>query len=203
MSTRHAWRAAFLALATSILVGCSAQQQHARAAIADIEAAVAAAGPNAPLDAPVQVADINARLARLRSSLAEKDYARVMADAPAVLATARALPALMASNRAAQAARTRNEWVGLASTLPHEIASINERIASLERHSRLPRGLNHSVLASAATSLKDVRSEWATAASEYAGGRTLAAVSKAKDVQHETTQLMTELGMSSTGGGHS
>ncbi len=70
------------------LTGCSNQMEPAKKAIAGIEAAVAAAGTDAQRYIPDDLKAVNDQLAGLKAKFDQKDYAGVIAGAPALLAKA-------------------------------------------------------------------------------------------------------------------
>ena len=92
MSTMvHFARRSLLALLAVVLAACASQLEPAQKAIGDIEGAIASSSDVAIKYAPVQLQDVMDRLAGLKSAFDKKDYAAVVAQAPAVLAAAQAL----------------------------------------------------------------------------------------------------------------
>ncbi len=77
-----------MALAALLLVGCANQMEPAQKAIADVEAAIAAAGPDAAQYIPDQLQAVTGQLADLKAKFDKKDYKGVIAAAPALLTQA-------------------------------------------------------------------------------------------------------------------
>ena len=191
-----------LVLAGALLAACSAQKGPAERAIADIQAAVQDAGPDAQRLLPDQVARVNKQLDGLNAAFHAGDYDNVVAGAPAVLAAAKALPAATAIEKKRDEA-LKAQWSTLASSLPKELESIDRRITRLEKSRRLPQGVDSKRLASAAETIKGAEDAWHKSASEFDGGHVNQAVSGGTKVRTEVRALMSELGMKETASGHS
>ena len=82
---------AFLTMAFSalLLAGCAGKMEPAQKAIGDIEAAIAAAGPDAAQYIPDQLQAVTGKLADLKTKFDQKDYKGVIAAAPGLLTTVR------------------------------------------------------------------------------------------------------------------
>ena len=72
-----------LVLAAFAIAGCANKMAPAQKAIADIEAAVAAAGEDATKYIPAEVQAVNDQVANLKAMFDKKDYKGVLAAAPA------------------------------------------------------------------------------------------------------------------------
>ena len=94
-----------LAMAAVLLAGCANQMEPAKNAIAGIEAAIAAAGPDAAQYIPDQLQAVTSQLNDLKMKFDQKDYKGVLAAAPALLTQAQGLASAAGSaKQAAQAA---------------------------------------------------------------------------------------------------
>ena len=91
-----------LVMAAVMLAGCANQMEPAKKAIADIEAAVEAAGPDAAQYIPDQLQAVTSQISELKMKFDQKDYKAVMAASPALLTQAQGLAA--AAGTAKQAA---------------------------------------------------------------------------------------------------
>ena len=88
-----------MALAALLLVACANQLEPAKKAIADVEAAIAAAGPDAAQYIPDQLQAVTGQLADLKAKFDKKDYKGVIAAAPALLTQAQGLAGAAATAR--------------------------------------------------------------------------------------------------------
>jgi hypothetical protein len=154
-----------MALAALLLAGCANQMEPATRAIADIEAAIGAAGADAAQFIPDELQAVTGGLADLKAKFDQKDYKGVMAAAPALLAQAQALAGSAATARAAaeaaQAAALEAmnaEWTTLSGTLPAAVAAIESRVNVLSKSKKLPAGLDAATFDSVKTGLADAKS---------------------------------------------
>ena len=188
-----------MALAALLLVGCANQMEPARKAIADVEAAIAAAGPDAAQHIPDQLQAVTGQLADLKARFEQKDYKGVVAAAPAVLTQAQGLAGAAASAReAAQAAALESmnsEWTTLSGTLPAAVAAIESRVNILSKSKKLPNGLDAATFESVQTGLADAKSLWDQATAAQASGNLEGAVTAARQVKEKTDAALAALGM--------
>jgi len=192
------------ALAAAILVaGCAPQKGQAEKAIADVDAAVQAAGPEVQHYIPDQLAEVRTKLDTLKASMKESDYQSVVANSPAVLAAAKGLPAAAEAKKKESLIEAASQWSALSSTLPREMASIDHRLVALERTHHLPRGLDHKQLESAQRSFEAAKGNWRKAAAAFQSGKVAEAVAKAKAVEGEAAAMMSELQMKEARATHS
>lgn len=196
---------AFFALIA--LSACQNQQEPAQRAIADIEAAVAAAGADAQRYIPDQVSAVNDQLAALKAKFDQKDYKGALADAPALLAKAQGLVAAKdvaikeeaEQEAAAQAAADqalKDDWDALASTVPSAIEAIDSRVNILAKSKKLPANVTKDALASAQSSLAEAKSLWDQASNAQATGNVRDAVTSARQAKEQADAALTGLGMS-------
>lgn len=162
-------RYACLAVVALLLAGCAAQKLPAQRAISDIEAVVFAARAEAVKYVPEQMADVQTGVRELTASFDRKDYAAVLAGAPAVMSAARGLATAAAArkdevNRALEA-----QWSGLAATLPEHLAALQSRIDMLGQKSskKLAAGMD---LDAAQGDLSRGASLWSKAQASFATG---------------------------------
>jgi hypothetical protein len=200
---------AYLLLALCIaLTGCGNQQEPAQKAIAAIETAVAEAGPSAQQYIPDALKAVNDQLADLKAKYEKKDYASVIAAAPALLTQAQGLAAAKetavreatekaAAAKAAATEALKSSWATLVDAVPAAIAAIDSRVTMLTKSKKLPGNVTKDAFASAKTSLADAKTHWGEAAKAQASGDLEGAVSHAQEAKANADAAMAGLGMSS------
>ena len=184
-----------LILAAFVVAGCANKMAPAQKAIADIEAAVTAAGEDATKYVPDQVQAVNDQLANLKAMFDKKDYKGVLAAAPAVLTQAQGLTAAAAAKKTETMDMYAGEWTNLASSVPQAVAAIQSRVDILSKSKKLPAGMDAATLENVKTSLAEANSTWAQATQAQAAGDLEQAVTLAQQVKTRTDELLTTLGM--------
>jgi hypothetical protein len=191
-----------MALAALMLAGCANQMEPAQKAIADIEAAIAAAGPDAAQYVPDQLQAVNGQLADLKAKFDKKDYKGVLAAAPATLTQAQGLAAAATSARqeaeAAALAAMNDEWTTLSGTLPAAVAAIESRVEILSKSKKLPANLDAATFESVKTGLADSKALWEQATAAQSSGNVEAAVTAARQVKEKTDAALAALGMTAS-----
>lgn len=171
----------FLAVAAALLLGaCANQMEPAQKAIAGIDSAISAAAPDAGKYIPDQLTAAQKKLADLKTSFDNKDYATVLTGAPALLTEAQGLlgAAMIKKDEVAKAMGA--AWPAMAAALPGLVASVTTKVAALAKSKHLPAGVD---LAAAKTSIADAGSLWSKAQAAFAAGNIEEAVNTAKDVK--------------------
>jgi len=184
-----------LILAAFVVAGCANKMAPAQKAIADIEAAVTAAGEDATKYVPDQVQAVNDQVANLKAMFDKKDYKGVLAAAPAVLTQAQGLTAAAAAKKTETMDMYAGEWTNLASSVPQAVAAIQSRVDILSKSKKLPAGMDAATLENVKTSLAEANSTWAQATQAQAAGDLEQAVTLAQQVKTRTDELLTTLGM--------
>jgi len=191
-----------MAFAALMLAGCANQMEPAQKAIADIEAAITAAGPDASQYIPNELQAVTSQLADLKSKFDKKDYKGVLAAAPALLTQAQGLAGAASSARqAAEAARTAEletlnaEWTTLSGTLPAAVAAIESRVSILSKSKKLPANLDAATFESVQAGLADSKALWDQATAAQASGNIEGAVTAARQVKEKTDAALAALGM--------
>lgn len=172
----------------------------AQKAIAEIEATVAAAGPDATFYIPDQVAAITAGVEDLKAKFGRKDYKAVIDGAPALLAQAKGLGPAAATAKAAAMEQLSADWALFASTLPKRLSAIQSRINLLssklaEATSPLPAGIDQPSIDKALAESEAAATLWSQATTAQAAGDLTNAVDLAKQVKDKTNTLLSSLGM--------
>jgi len=190
-----------MAFAALLLAGCANQMEPAKKAIADIEAAIAAA-PDAAQYIPDQLGGVTQKLADLKAKFDQKDYKGVIAAAPALLTEAQGLAGAAASAReAAEAAKAAAlealgaEWSSLSAALPAQVAALESRVNVLSKSKKLPANLDQATFDSVKTGLTDAKALWDQATAAQAAGNVEAAVTAARQVKEKADAAMAALGM--------
>ena len=189
-----------LVMAAALLAGCANQMEPAKKAIADVEAAAAAAGPDAAQYIPDQLQAVTTQITDLKMKFDQKDYKGVLAAAPALLAQAQGLSAAAAS--AKQAAETaaleafNSEWGTLAADLPAQLAAVTSRVGILSKSKKLPAGLDAASFEAARSGADEARSLWDQATAAQAAGNMEQAVMTARQVKEKLDAAMAGHGMS-------
>ena len=189
-----------LVMAAVLLAGCANQMEPARKAIADIEAAIAAAGPDAAQYIPDQLQAVTSEVASLKAKFDQKDYKGVLAAAPALLTQAQGLSAAAgAAKEAAQAAALQAmnaEWGTLSADIPAQLAAVTSRVGILSKSKKLPAGLDAAAFDAARTGVDEATALWSQATAAQASGNMEQAVGAARQVKDKLNAAMAALGMS-------
>jgi hypothetical protein len=189
-----------LVMAAALLAGCANQMEPAKKAIADVEAAVAAAGPDAAQYIPDQLQAVTNQIVDLKMKFDQKDYKGVLAAAPALLTQAQGLTAAAASaKQAAEAAALEafnSEWGTLAADVPAQLAAVTKRVGILSKSKKLPAGLDAAAFAAAKSGADEATALWDQAMADQAAGNMEQAVTAARQVKEKLDAAMAGLGMS-------
>lgn len=188
-----------MAFAALLLAGCANQMEPAKKAIADIEAAMSAAGPDASQYVPDQLDAVGSQLVDLKAKFDQKDYKGVLAAAPALLAQAQGLAGAAATAKEAAMAAAMEamnaEWATLSGSLPAAVAAIESRVNILSKSKKLPANLDQATFDSVQAGLADAKSLWEQATAAQASGNVEAAVTAARQVKEKADAALAALGM--------
>jgi hypothetical protein len=170
---------ALLSAAALALGACANQMEPAQQAIANIDTAVAATATEAAKYVPDQYKDLQAKVASLKASYDNKDYAAVLAAAPAVLDQARGIGAGASLKKEELDAKLTTGWAALTASLPAQVNAVQSKLASLSKMSKPPKGID---VAAAQAAFGDAPAEWKQATVAFAAGNIEDASAAAKDV---------------------
>ena len=191
-----------LAMVAVLLAGCGNQMEPAKNAIAGIEAAITAAGPDAAQYIPDQLQAVSSQLNDLKMKFDQKDYKGVLAAAPALLTQAQGLAGAAGSaKQAAQAAALQalnGEWTALSTDIPAQMAAVTSRVNILSKSKKLPASIDPAAFASVQSGLAGVTTLWDQAVAAQASGNVEQAVAAARQVKTQADAALAVLGM--TGG---
>jgi len=132
---------------------------------------------------PAEVAHVQQELADLQGAYGKRNYAAVLSRAPAVLADAKSLATYAAIQKSQVAQALDEQWSGFPATLPQRIAAVEDRIATLSKPKRIPKGVD---LSTAKAALADAKDGWGRAQAAMASGDFEDAIATAKDVKAKT-----------------
>jgi hypothetical protein len=179
---RLAARYALISAAAIILAACAGQKEPAHKLVGDIEATVIAASSEAAKYVPDQLADVQSKLAALKTSYDKQDYAAVVTGAPAVLSAAQGLATAAAAKKDEVLKQLNDSWSGLAATVPEEVTAVQSRIELLSKKSskKMAAGID---LEAAKAAEGDAMALWSKAQAAFAAGNLDEAVGTAKDVK--------------------
>ena len=168
--------------AAIMLAACAGQKEPAQKLIGDIESTVIAASSEAAKYVPDQLADVQSKLAGLKTSFDKQDYVAVVTGAPPVLSAAQGLATAAAAKKDEVLKGLNDSWAGLAVTVPDEVTAVQSRIELLSKKSskKMAAGID---LDAAKAAESDAMSLWSKAQAAFAAGNLDEAVNTAKDVK--------------------
>jgi len=165
-----------------MMAACAGQKEPAQKLLADIEATVTAAAPEAAKYVPDQLMSVQTKFGALKASFDKQDYAAVVSGAPALLGAAQMLATAAASKKDEVLKALNDKWSVLAAAVPESMIAIQNRIDALRKKSNknIAAGMN---LEAARTSLDEAASLWSKAQAAFASGSMEEAVRTAEDVR--------------------
>jgi hypothetical protein len=178
--TRKTVRHLALYSAAILMVACANQMEPAKNALDNINATLAAAAPDAQKYIPDQLAGAQAKVASLTASFDRKDYAAVVAGAPAVLSEVNGLAAAAAAKKDEALKALGDDWRSLAAEMPQALAAVQTRIDALSKNRHVPKDID---LNAAKSELAGATTAWENAQSSFKSGNASDAVPSAKDAK--------------------
>ncbi|HWJ05475.1 MAG TPA: hypothetical protein VNS57_06760 [Steroidobacteraceae bacterium] len=180
-----------LVLVATWLAACANRQQEpARAAIAAIEAELAAAGTAPAKYIPGELEDTQTRLDTLKQQYAAQQFDAVVEAAPEVLAAARQLAPTAAARAKELEQALQTEWTSLSAALPGELATMQAAVTRVAALRALPTGLDTGKLQVARQRATDAQALWDRAQVEQGAGRLPEAVTLANQARDLARQIL-------------
>lgn len=123
----------FLSLCSVALLfaACVNQMEPAKNALDNINTTLSAVSADAQKYVPDQYAQAQSKAAELTASYEKKDYAAVIAGAPAVLTEVKGLPGAIAAKKDEQVKALGNEWRSLEASIPQSLTAVQTRVEVL------------------------------------------------------------------------
>jgi hypothetical protein len=178
-----------------LFVACANQMEPAKNALDNIQVTLNSVAADAQKYVPDQYAQAQAKAAALTASYEKKDYAAVVAGAPAVLAEVNGLSGAAAAKKDAMLKAEGDEWRRLAASIPQSISAVQTRIDALSKTKRAPKDVD---LGAAKSGLADASAAWDKAQSAFKSGNPADAVAAAKDAQTKLNAAAEALKLSLT-----
>ncbi len=166
--------------AAVLLVACANQMEPAKNALDNINSTLSAVTADAQKYVPDQLTQAQSKVAELSASFDKKDYAAVVAGAPAVLAEVNGLAAAAAAKKDEILKALGTEWRSLAVSIPQSVSAVQTRIDALSKSRHVPKDID---LGAAKSGLADAASAWDKAQSAFKSGNAADAVTAAKDAR--------------------
>ena len=147
-----------VAAVAALAVACANQMEPAQKALDGLGNAVTAAdAAGASRYIPEQFSAVQAKVGELKAAVDKKDYAAVLAGAPAVLGEAQALIGAAAAKKDEVVKAATAEWTTLGASLPQLVEAVKSRVGVLGKSKHLPAGVD---LEAAKTGLADATAAW-------------------------------------------
>ncbi|HTB87366.1 MAG TPA: hypothetical protein VK743_05425 [Steroidobacteraceae bacterium] len=163
-----------------LFVACANQMEPAKNALDNINTTLNSVSVDAQKYVPDQFTQAQSKAAALSASFEKKDYAAVVAGAPAVLAEVRGLADAASAKKDEMVKELGNEWRSLAASVPQALSAVQARVDALSKTKRVPKDVD---LGAAKSGLADANSAWEKAQDAFKSGNPADAVTAGKDAQ--------------------
>ena len=183
----------FVPLAAAFIIAGCGDKGPAESSIAQAEAAMEKARPDAQQYAPNELKATDATLAKMKASLANKKYQAVLDAVPQFNDEYKVMADAVTTNQTVAAA-AQTEWTTLNEQVPKTVEEIQARVDSLKPAS-LPNGITKETVETAKTELETMKSTWAEATAAASAGKTVEAAEKGRAVAAQGVELKNKLGM--------
>jgi len=177
MKTISSWKVALLSL---LIAACANQMQPAKQALEVAQSAVEAASANAGKYMPEHLQTLQARLASLKASFDQKDYATVLSTAAPLTSDANTLAQEAASKKADTEKQLAAQWAQLNSAVPGMLDAVKSRVQELEKSKRTAKSAH---VTEAKAAFTEASSLWDQATAAHNSGDMTAAVTAAQNAQ--------------------
>ena len=186
----------FVAALIALGAACSSKQKPAAEVITSAESSLAAVRDDARKYVPESLAAVDAKLAALKDSLADKKYDAVIAGGADLKGGITQLEGEVAQKRA-MATADAQAWTGLSTDVPQMMVAIQSRVDTLSKSKKLPSGMNAATFESVKEGLAQMKTDWAKAMAAHEAGNPIDAAASARAAQSRGREAMVMLGMPS------
>jgi hypothetical protein len=194
MKPNHGFTAFLRLCSVAILcVACANQMEPAKNALDNINTTLNSVSADAQKYVPDQFTAAQSKAAALTASFEKKDYAAVVARAPAVLAEVNGLAGAAAAKKDEMVKALGNEWRSLAASVPQSLSAVQTRIDALSKTKHVPKDVD---LGAAKSGLADATPAWDKAQEAFKSGNLEDAVTAAKDAQGKIASAAAALKLS-------
>jgi hypothetical protein len=182
----------FLTLCSVALLfaACVNQMEPAKNALDNINSTLNSVSADAQKYIPDQFAQAQTKVAALTASFEKKDYAAVIAGAPAVLVEVKGLSGVVSTKKDEEVKALGNEWRSLVASVPQSLTAVQTRIDALSKTKHVPKDVD---LGAAKSELADANSAWGKAQDAFKSGSPADAVTAAKDAQSKVASAAAAL----------
>jgi hypothetical protein len=163
-----------------LVVACTNQMEPAKNALDNINTNLNSVSADAQKYVPDQFTQAQSKVAELAASFEKKNYAAVVAGAPAVLAEVNGLAGAAEAKKDEIVKALGNEWRALSASVPQSLSAVQTHIDSLSKTKHVPKDVD---LGAAKSGLADATSAWDKAQEAFKSGNPADAVTAAKDAQ--------------------
>ncbi len=190
MASRTVRTAALAALLLG-LAACASQKEPAEAALAAAETKFKDMGADIQKYLPERYAEVEARLAGLRESVASQDYGDVVAGAAAAQDDIKRAVADARIKRAQVLIEMETEWNDMVKSMPEMISAMDKKISS--QRGRPPKGMTADAWKQTVADYDAARDAWSKAAAEMTSQTFEATVLAARDAKAKIVAIMDTL----------
>ena len=190
MASRTVRTAALAALLLG-LAACASQKEPAEAALAAAETKFKEMGAEIQKYLPERYAEVEARLAALRESVASQDYRDVVAGATAAQDDIKRAVADARIKRAQVLIEMEGEWNDMVKTMPAMVSAMDRKISS--QRGRPPKGMTADAWKQTIAEYDSARDAWSKAAAEMTSQTFEATVLAARDAKAKIVEIMDKL----------
>jgi hypothetical protein len=169
-----------LCSAAILFAACVNQMEPAKNALDNINTTLKSVSADAQQYVPDQFTHAQSKVAELSASFEKKNYAAVVAGAPAVLAEVNGLAGAVAAKKDEIVKALGKEWRSLSASVPQSLSAVQTRIDSLSKTKHVPKDVD---LGAAKSGVADATSAWDKAQEAFKSGNPADAVTAGKDAQ--------------------
>lgn len=195
MNARIRMSVALCALACLGLTGCASQEEPARKAVADLEAAFAQVGEMSSKYLPDAHQEMQQQIDALKAEAEAGEFDRVISQAPALSVGLRKLQADAIVARASFREAMTREWETMSQSVPALLSRVDRELGRYTGSGRLPRDLDREGFKAMVASLDEARSRWTSAVETGNAGDYETAVITGREAQSSMQAAADALGL--------